>query len=110
MSPPDGIQVDVPALTAYAKQLGYYETEADNFGRLVDQADVTNEAWGIMGAWAKKAYVDRLTELRSLLEEMKQGVEGLSTKITDTATVYQGLEDDAVIRFGRHEATIDGPR
>jgi len=28
----------------------------------------------------------------------------------DTAAVYQGQEDDTVIRFGQHEAMIDGPR
>lgn len=110
MSSPDELAVDVPALTAYAKQLGYYETEADNFGKVVDRADVTDEAWGVMGAWAKQSYAERLGELRSLLAEMRQGVETFSTKITETAAIYQGVEDDAVIRFGGHDAAIDGPR
>jgi hypothetical protein len=110
MTPPDGIQVDVPALTNYAGQLGFYGTEADKFGTLVDQADVTDEAWGVVGIWAKKSYTDRLEELRSLLAEMKEGVETLTTKISDTAAVYQGQEEDTVIRFGQHEAMIDGPK
>jgi hypothetical protein len=110
MTNPDGIQVDVAALTAYAGQLGYYGDEADKFGSLVDQADVTNEAWGVMGAWAKKSYTDRLGELRSLLADMKEGVETLAAKLNDTAAVYQGVEEDHVIRFGEHEAMIDGPR
>ena len=52
----DGIQVDVSALSAYAGQLGYYEQEADKFGNLVDAADVTNEAWGVVGIFAKQGY------------------------------------------------------
>jgi hypothetical protein len=108
MTSSEGIDVDVPALTAYAKQLGYYETEADKFGSLIDRADVTNEAWGVMGVWAKQGYTDRLGELRSLLDEMKQGVETLTTKIFDAAAAYQGTEDDVVTVFGQYEATIDG--
>lgn len=109
-SPDDGIKVDVAALTAYARQLGYYQSEADKFGGAIDQADVTNEAWGLMGVWVKQSYTDRLAELRSLLDEMKQGVDALTSKISDSAAVYQGAEDDKVITFGHHEAMIDGPR
>ena len=101
-------QVVVDALHAYAGQLGYYGAEADKFGGLVDEADVSGEAWGIMGAFAKSGYTDRLTELRSLLEEMKQGVEALTTKMQDTAAIYQGTEDAAVMEFGRHQAMVDG--
>lgn len=110
MSNPEGIHVDVAALTTYARQLGFYETEADKFSGLVDQADVTDEAWGVMGARAKQSYADRLGELRSLMDEMKQGVQSLTAEITETAAVYGGVEEDAVVRFGRHEAEIDGPR
>jgi len=110
MAEPQGIQVDVGALTNYASQLGHYQNEADKFADLVDRADVTTEAWGIVGRWARQSYTDRLGELRSLLADMKQGVESLSAKITDTAAIYQGVEEDAVLTFGRHEAEIDGPR
>ncbi|MGO1057176.1 hypothetical protein [Crossiella sp. CA198] len=110
MTGPGKVKVNVPALTNYAKQLEYYSSEADKFGRLVDQADVTNEAWGVMGAFAKGAYTDRLGELRELLAAMKEGVADLSGKLLDTAAIYKGAEDDAVIKFGKHEAKIDGPR
>jgi hypothetical protein len=104
------LAVDVPALAAYAKQLDYYESEADRFSRVIDTADVTNEAWGVVGIWAKKGYTDRLAELRSLLDEMKEGVRTLSDKIAEAANIYQGNEDDQVLRFGGHDADIDGPR
>jgi len=107
MTNPD-IEVNVTALTSYATQLDYYQGEADNFGRVVDEADVTNEAWGIVGIWAKQGYTERLTELRSLLTEMKSGVASLTDKMIDTAAAYQNQEEDTVIRFGEHEAMIDG--
>jgi hypothetical protein len=109
MSGPGGTEVTVAALTAYTQQLGYYGDEADKFGSLVDEADVTNEAWGVVGEWAKKSYTDRLGELRSLLVDMKEGVESLTEKLNQTAAIYQGTEEDQVIRFGEHEAVIDGP-
>ena len=109
-NPSDGTHVDLTALSNYATQLGYYSSEADKFGGLVDQADVTNEAWGLIGVWAKQSYTDKLTELRSLLDEMKQGVGDLTAKVTESVAVYQGNEDDKVIEFGQYEATIDGPK
>ena len=110
MTNPDGTHVDLSALTSYSSQLGYYSSEADRFGAVIDQADVTNEAWGLIGIWAKQSYTDRLTELRSLLAQMKEGVGELTTKVTDSVAVYQGNEDDKVIEFGQYEANIDGPR
>jgi hypothetical protein len=103
-------QVVIEALMAYARQLGYYAAEADRFGGVVDEADVTNEAWGVVGRWAKTSYADRLGELRSLLVDMREGVESLTEKLNQTAAVYQGAEEDQVIRFGEHEAMIDGPK
>ncbi|PPK60747.1 hypothetical protein V5P93_002252 [Actinokineospora auranticolor] len=110
MTAPNHTNVDPSALTAYARQLGYYETEAVNFGRVIDAADVDNEAWGVMGVWAKKSYADKLADLRLLLADLQEGVTALSDKLLDTAAVYQGTEDDAVMRFGAHEVAIDGPR
>ncbi|OLF15362.1 hypothetical protein [Actinophytocola xanthii] len=103
----EGTQVDIAALTAYARQLGYYEGEADKFGNLIDAADVTNEAWGIIGSFAKQGYTDRLAELRSLLEDMKSGVDALTTKIDQSAQMYQGIEDAGTVRFGQYEAQIE---
>jgi hypothetical protein len=103
----DGAQADIAAISAYAGQLGYYEQEADKFGNLVDAADVSNEAWGIVGIFAKQGYTDRLAELRSLMNDMKNGVDSLITKVTQSAQMYQGLEDAGTIRFGQHEAQIE---
>lgn len=103
----DGIQVDIAALSAYAGQLGYYEQEAERFGGVIDTADVTNEAWGVVGIWAKQGYTERLAELRSLLDDMKSGVDALITKVNQSAEMYQGTEEAGVVRFGQHQAEIE---
>lgn len=105
-----GYGVDIPALKTYASNLDFYNTEADKFGNLVDQADVTNESWGLIGLYCKQFYTEKLAELRDLLGEMKQGVDSLGEKITTAASIYDGMEDDATMTFGAHEAEIDGPR
>ncbi|ADJ45916.1 hypothetical protein AMES_4091 [Amycolatopsis mediterranei S699] len=103
----EGIQTNVGAISAYSKQLPFYEQEADKFGAKIDAADVTNEAWGLVGLFAKQGYTDRLAELRSLLTDLKDGVDGFTTKLTKAAEMYQGAEDAGKVTFGRYEAEID---
>lgn len=104
---PDGIQTNIEAISAYARQLPHYEGEADKIGNLIDAADVTNEAWGVVGIFAKQGYTDRLAELRSLLNDMKDGVDGFITKLNRAAEMYQEAEDAGTITFGRHQGQID---
>jgi hypothetical protein len=104
---PDGIQTNIAAISAYARQLPYYEQEADKFGAKIDAADVTDEAWGLVGLFAKQGYTERLTELRSLLTDLKDGVDGFTAKLTKAAEMYQGVEDAGKVTFGRYEAEID---
>lgn len=108
--PGKGYAVDTAALKTYSNNLSYYSSEADKFGALIDQADVTNEAWGIIGSHYKQDYTSKLAELRELLNEMREGVETLVDKISTAAKIYDGMEDDASMTFGRHQAEIDGPR
>lgn len=103
-----GIQTNVDAISAYAKQLPFYEQEADKFGALIDTADVTDEAWGLIGLFAKQGYTDRLEELRSLLKDMKDGVDSFVTKLNTAADAYRGTDQDVQIAFGRFGAEIDG--
>ncbi|MEU5263834.1 hypothetical protein [Amycolatopsis sp. NPDC021455] len=104
---PDGIQTNIAAISAYARQLPYYEQEAEKFGAKIDAADVTDEAWGLVGLFAKQGYTERLTELRSLLTDLKDGVDGFTAKLTKAAEMYQGVEDAGKVTFGRYEAEID---
>lgn len=108
--PGKGYAVDPAALKTYANNLSYYNGEADKFGNLVDQADVSNESWGVIGLFVKQTYTEKLTELRDLLNEMKEGVDALTDKIGQAAKIYEGMENDASIQFGQHQAEVDGPR
>lgn len=109
-APGKGHAVDTAALKTYAQNLSYYTSEADKLGSLIDQSDVTNEAWGVIGSHYKQDYTSKLAELRDLLGEMKEGVETLVDKISTAAKIYDGLENDASMKFGQHQAHIDGPR
>ncbi|MEU6645098.1 hypothetical protein ABZ863_21395 [Saccharomonospora sp. NPDC046836] len=104
---PEGIQTSIEAISGYARQLPHYEGEADKFGNLIDAADVTDEAWGVVGIFAKQGYTERLAELRSLLTDMKDGVDAFVTKLNKAAEMYQNAEDAGAITFGRHQAEID---
>lgn len=105
-----GYGVDVPALKTYAGNLDFYTSEADKFGKLVDQSEVPEKAWGLVGLHAKGTYTEKLHELEELLATMKKGVESFTTKLNTAAKVYEGMENDTSISFGGHSATVDGPR
>ena len=40
-----GYGVDLPALKTYAGNMDFYTTEADKFGKLIDQAEVPEKSW-----------------------------------------------------------------
>ncbi|MFD5248848.1 hypothetical protein ACFWIW_30195 [Amycolatopsis sp. NPDC058340] len=102
-----GIETNIAAIAAYAQQLPYYEQEAEKFGAKIDAADVTDEAWGVVGIWAKQGYTDRLGELRSLMNDMKDGVDGFISKLNKASEMYRGIEEAGKVEFGKHAATID---
>ncbi|MBB4686484.1 type VII secretion target [Amycolatopsis jiangsuensis] len=111
MSPTNGGHtVDVPALRTYASTLENYKTEAGKFGNLVNQADVTDKSWGLIGLAVKQTYTSKLDELRELLEAMKSGVDAFSAKMNQAAEIYDGHEQDTVMTLGKFDAKIDGPR
>ncbi|SEP53272.1 hypothetical protein [Amycolatopsis saalfeldensis] len=104
---PDGIQTNIDAIAEYTRQLPYYEQEAGKFGAKIDAADVGDQSWGVVGIFAKQGYTDHLADLRSLLNDLKDGVDALTTKLGTAAQMYQGAEDAGKITFGRYEAEID---
>jgi hypothetical protein len=101
------IETNIGAISDYARQLPFYEQEAEKFGAKIDAADVTDEAWGVVGIFAKQGYTDRLGELRALLTDLKDGVDGFVTKLNKAAEMYKGAEEAGKIKFGQYEAEID---
>ncbi|WP_326568093.1 hypothetical protein VSH64_40880 [Amycolatopsis rhabdoformis] len=101
--------VDPQILKNYSGDLGHYKDEANKFGNLVSQADVTDRSWGLIGLAVKQTYTGKLEDLRELLDLMKDGVDALSGKMTDAAAIYDGHEKDTVMTFSKFKANIDGP-
>lgn len=111
MSPTNGgHKVDTAAITKYATGLEHYKGEAAKFGDLVNQADVTDRSWGLIGLAVKQTYTSKLDELKQLLELMKTGVGAFQGKLNQAASIYDGHENDAVMTFGKFKADLDGPR
>ncbi|QRP45402.1 hypothetical protein [Amycolatopsis sp. FDAARGOS 1241] len=105
-----GHEVDLPALRKYASStLPHYKDAAAKFGNLVDQADVTDKSWGLIGLAVKQTYTSKLENLRELLELMKTGVDTFSGKMSQAADIYDGKQKDAVLKLGKTKVTIDGP-
>ncbi|HWD01608.1 MAG TPA: hypothetical protein VG674_03965 [Amycolatopsis sp.] len=103
-------EVDVPALRRYASTtLPHYKDEAAKFGNLVNQADVSDDSWGLIGLAVKQTYTSKLDDLKQLMELMKQGLDAFDDKMNQAADIYDGKQKDAVIRLGKTKVTIDGP-
>lgn len=105
-----GHKVDPEVLTSYATNLDHYNSEADKFGDLIADADVTDESWGLIGLAVKQTYTEKLEQLKELLGQMKEGVGSFQEKLNRAAEIYDGNEKDAVMTFGNFETTIDGPQ
>ncbi|WP_328606184.1 type VII secretion target [Amycolatopsis sp. NBC_00345] len=104
-----GHAVDPKALRTYATGLGHYKDEAAKFGNLVNQADVTDKSWGLIGLAVKQTYTSKLGDLRELLELLKTGVDAYSGKLNQAAEIYDGHEKDVTMVLGKYKAEIDGP-
>ncbi|MEW2499394.1 hypothetical protein ACQPXB_03915 [Amycolatopsis sp. CA-161197] len=102
--------VDPQILKTYASStLPHYKDETTKFGNLVNQADVTDKSWGLIGLAVKQTYTSKLDDLRQMLELMKTGVDTLGGKMNQAAEIYDGHEKDTVMTFGKFKANIDGP-
>ncbi|SFN94855.1 hypothetical protein [Amycolatopsis rubida] len=111
MSPTNGgHKVDTAALAKYSTGLDRYKGEAGKFGDLINHADVTDKSWGLIGLAVKQTYTGKLDDLKELLELLKSGVESFQGKVSKAAEIYDGHEQDTVMRFGKFETKIDGPR
>jgi hypothetical protein len=83
-----GYAVEAKALTEYAKTLADKESHATEIKGLVNQSDVGNESWGVVGNFLKPPYVEMLSELQGLLDNMKNGLHSASDKFSETAEAY----------------------
>lgn len=90
----DGFNVDIHALNEYSRTLAQHRSAVTKTSGLVDQADVSNESWGVVGLFVKQEYSDMLSDLKDLMSEMEAGIQTASEKIGRAAERYQENEDE----------------
>lgn len=107
-----GFNVNVATLRTYSGQLTDNKSSVSGVSGLVDQADVGDDSWGVVGLFVKQKYTDLLGDLKDLLKAMEDGLQAASDKFTSAADVYQQTEDDYEQTWkdltGRVESAGDG--
>ena len=93
MGAQDGYAVDIPALTKYSGELKSTKDSVATVTGKVDEADVGDESWGVVGLFVKHKYTDMLNDLKDLLREVENGLESASAKIGSAAKAYQEADD-----------------
>lgn len=91
---PDGFNVSVPGVRTYSGALAKDKDLVAEVKGLVSQSDVGNESWGIVGIFVHGKYTEMLGDLNSLLDDMSEGLQSGSDKMTETADMYQSIEDN----------------
>jgi arginine decarboxylase-like protein len=91
--PDGGFNVNVPGVRDYSATLADEKATVSEIDGLVSQADVGNESWGIVGLFVHGKYTEMLGDLHSLLGDMSDGLQAGADKMTETADLYQGIED-----------------
>ena len=93
MGAQDGYGVDIGALTKYSGDLKSNKDSVSKVTGKVEEADVGDKSWGIVGLFVKHKYTDMLNDLKDLLKEMENGLETASAKIGTAAKAYQDADD-----------------
>ncbi|CAM2868870.1 type VII secretion target [Saccharomonospora xinjiangensis] len=88
-----GFSVNIDALHQYSQKLASHRSAVNKVTGLVDEADVGDESWGIVGLFVKQTYTDMLGDLKDLMTEMENGLQSASDKISSAAKQYQDAED-----------------
>lgn len=83
-----GYNVSPDELRAYSNKLKGQQDTAGSIAGLVDQADVGDESWGVVGLFVKDSYTEMLTELQSMFDELKNGLDNGSAKFSEAAKAY----------------------
>jgi hypothetical protein len=91
--PDGGFNVSVPGVRDYSGALAKDKDLVSEVDGLVSQADVGNESWGIVGLFVHGKYTEMLGDLKTLLQDMSDGLQSGSDKMTETADLYQSIDD-----------------
>ena len=101
----DGFEASPAGIRDYSGTLAGDKALAAEVIGLVDQSDVGNESWGIVGLFVKSTYTDMLGDLKDLLGDMQDGLQSGADKMSECAQEYQDVEDAIAKIFndGRNE-------
>lgn len=108
-----GFNVEIEALEGYGDNLKSFKDQANTFEELTGRADVGDESWGVVGIMTKGKYDEALGELKSLLTELKTGLDTTSEKVSTAAKAYRANDDQHVVTLGDYEGQLtatDTPR
>lgn len=95
----NGYNVSVAGVRDYSSALADDKALVSEVQGLVGQADVGNESWGIVGLFVHSQYTEMLGDLNTLLGDMSDGLQSGSEKMTETADLYQSIEDNLASAF-----------
>lgn len=93
-----GFKVDLDALDNYSRQLADNKSSVTRVAGLVNQADVGDRSWGIVGLFVEHSYTEMLGDLKELMTELENGVQSASDKTGAAAQRYRSA-DEETLRF-----------
>ncbi|KAA9162929.1 ESX-1 secretion-associated protein [Amycolatopsis acidicola] len=104
-----GHAVVVAALREYSGKLDGDVAVPKEVSGLVDQSDVGDKSWGVVGLFVKEKYTDMLGDLKDLLTEMGAGLQAASQKFGSAANAYEQHEDDSKQLLGEILNVLQAP-
>ncbi|UJW33589.1 ESX-1 secretion-associated protein [Saccharothrix sp. AJ9571] len=104
-----GHTVIIDALTAYSRKCGDDVAVPNEIARLVQQADVGDESWGVIGLVVKDNYTSMLADLQECVIDIAAGLEAASEKFGKAAELYQRHEDDSAKLLGEFTTVLNTP-
>lgn len=88
----NGFNVNADALDTYAGKLADNTSSVSDVIDLVNEADVSDESWGVVGLFVKNSYTEMLGDLRGLLADMTAGLRSASDKMSASAETYRAAD------------------
>lgn len=102
-----GFVVDEDELRAYAGKLVEQKGVSSNIAGLVDQADVGDQSWGVVGIFVKDQYTQTLADLKELFTDLQEGLQSASDKFSGAAANYRRHEDSVTELLNTLDFTVE---
>lgn len=102
-----GFVVDEDELRAYAGKLVEQKGVSSNIAGLVDEADVGDQSWGVVGIFVKDQYTQTLADLKELFTDLQEGLQSASDKFSGAADNYRLHEDSVTDLLNTLDFTVE---